>query len=260
MNSQEILNLMVEDYSSLPEVETIVLGGSSAAKSADNRSDYDIYIYCNGDPDVEKRRQIAFKYSDNPEIDNHYFETGDVYVLRDTGKPIDIMYRSTDWIEGSVRRVWIDGNASLGYTTCFVDNVNKSKILYDKNGKFAEIQKLTNTPYPDKLAKNIIDKNMSFMKGVMFSYYDQLKSAEKRNDMVSINHRSAAFLASYFDVLFAHNRVMNPGEKRLVEFAKNNCKDLPEDFEKDVNNMAAGPVEDRLKTADKLIKNLRKIL
>lgn len=261
MDNITILMQMVEDYKRLPEVEAIVLGGSSAAKSDDNHSDYDVYIYCNKkEPDVEKRRQIALKYSDNPEIDNHYFETGDVYYLRETGKPIDIMYRSTDWIEDSIKRVWQEGNASLGYTTCFVDNVNKSQILYDKSGWFNCIQKLTQTPYPKKLADNIIDKNLSFMKGVMFSYYDQLNSAVKRNDYVSVNHRSAAFLASYFDVIFAHNRVMNPGEKRLVEFALKNCKELPKDFEKDVESMSAGPVECRVETAEKMVGNLKEML
>lgn len=260
MKNNEILNKMVEDYKQLEEVDAIVLGGSSTAKNADNRSDYDIYIYCKKEPDVEKRRQIALKYSDNPEIDNHYFETGDVYYLRETGKPIDIMYRSLDGIYQNIKWVWLEGNASLGYTTCFVDNVNKSEILFDRRGDFQKLQKLTQTPYPDKLAQNIIKKNFSFLKDVMFSYYDQINSAVNRKDYVSVNHRTAAFLASYFDIIFAKNKVLNPGEKKLVPFALKNCKILPEDFEKDVNTLAVGPVETRLQTAEKMVENLREIL
>ncbi len=260
MDNVKILNKIVEDYKKLDEVEAVVLGGSSSAKSSDNRSDYDIYIYCSKEPAIEKRREIALKYSDNPEIDNHYFETGDVYYLKATGKPVDIMYRSFDDIEKNIKNVWIDGNASMGYTTCFVDNVNKSEILFDRSGKFKKLQEMTKTPYPEKLRQNIINKNFAFLKDVMFSYYDQIESAVLRQDYVSINHRTAAFLASYFDTLFALNRLMNPGEKRLVDFAKKNCKILPENFEEDVNKLVSGSIDTKLETASALVENLRKII
>ena len=94
----------------------------------------------------------------------------------------------------------------------------------------------------------------------MFSYYDQLESAVERKDYVSINHRSAAFLASYFDIIFAKNKLLHPGEKKLVSFALENCKILPEDFEKDVEALAIGSVSQKLQTADKMVENLRKIL
>ncbi|WP_127754382.1 hypothetical protein [Devosia sp. 1566] len=47
----------------------------------------------------------------------------------------------------------------------------------------------------------------------------QVIKAAQRGDAVAISHRSAAFLGSYFDVLFAANRATHPGEKRLVQLA-----------------------------------------
>ena len=260
MENSKILTQLVNDYKQFDEVEAIVLGGSSSAKTADNKSDFDIYIYCTKEPPVDKRREIAEKYADNPEIDNHYFETGDVYYLRETGKPIDIMYRSLESIEDNIKWVWEGCNASLGYTTCFVDNINKSKILFDRNGCFKKLQDKTKSPYPDKLAQNIINKNFAYLKDAMFSYYDQLNSAVERNDYVSVNHRTAAFLASYFDIIFAKNKILNPGEKKLVQFAKANCKELPKDFEQDVNNLSVGSVSNRLETAEKMVENLREFI
>ena len=258
--NEKILEKMVQDYKNFDEVRAIVISGSSTANTCDNSSDYDIYIYCKKDPDVSKRREIALKYSDNPEIDNHYFETGDVYYFRETGKPVDIMYRSLESIEGNIRWVWEEYNACLGYTTCFVYNVNKSKILFDRDGWFKELQEKTKQPYPEKLAKNIITKNFNYLKDVMFSYYDQLKTAVQRNDYVSVNHRSAAFLASYFDIIFAMNRLLHPGEKKLVEFAKQNCKIIPADFECNVNNLAVGDVSERIQSAEKMIDKIRILL
>ena len=97
--NSEILTEMIEHYKKLKEVDSIGLGGSSTAQTADNKSDYDIYIYGKSEPPVEERRKIAEKFADKPEIDNHYFETGDTFRLRETGKPIDIMYRHPDFIE-----------------------------------------------------------------------------------------------------------------------------------------------------------------
>ena len=256
----EILMEMVEHYKNLKEVESIGLAGSSTAKTADNKSDYDIYIYGKSEPQVEDRRKIAEKFADKPEINNHYFETGDTFRLRETGKPIDIMYRNPKFIEGNVKWVWEEGNASLGYTTCFVDNIKKTEVLYDKNGWLEGIKKRVDTPYPEKLALNIIKKNFDYLKDAMFSYRDQIASAVERNDFVSVNHRCAAFLASYFDALFAKNRVLNPGEKKLIPFALNNCKILPENFEKDVVELSVGEVSKRLPAADRMVENLRKIL
>lgn len=258
--NHQILIEMVERYKELKEVESIGLAGSSTAQTSDNKSDYDIYIYGNSEPPVAQRRIIAEKYADNPEIDNHNFETGDTFYLRETQKPIDIMYRSFDSIEGNIKWVWEGCNASLGYTTCFIDNLNKTEILYDKNGKLQDLKERINTPYPEKLAQNIMNKNFNYLKDAMFSFYDQLASAIERNDFVSINHRSAAFLASYFDTIFAKNRVLNPGEKKLIPFALKNCKILPFGFESDVKELAIGEISKRLPAADRLVENLRKIL
>jgi len=66
--------------------------------------------------------------------------------------------------------------------------------------------------------------------------------------------------SSDLDIIFALNRVLNPGEKKLVEFAIKNCKILPKDFEKDVNFLCTCDTEFKIKTADKLVENLRKIV
>ena len=82
--NHEILMEMVEHYKQLKEVESIGLAGSSTANTADNKSDYDIYIYSKQEPPVEARREIAKKYADKMEIDNHYFDICDTFTLKKT--------------------------------------------------------------------------------------------------------------------------------------------------------------------------------
>jgi hypothetical protein len=61
-----------------------------------------------------------------------------------------------------------------------------------------------------------------------------LNVAAQRGDLVSLNHRTAALLASYFDILFALNRELHPGEKRLLEHAQSRCACLPVDMAENV--------------------------
>ena len=71
----------------------------------------------------------------------------------------------------------------------------------------------------------------------MPAYSLQIKKACARNDRVSIVHRTAAFLESYFDVLFALNRQTHPGEKRLIELCRKNCALLPNNFEENLDRL-----------------------
>ena len=92
------------------------------------------------------------------------------------------------------------------------------------------------------------------------SYYEQIEKAINRKDIVSINHRISAFLASYFDIIFALNEILHPGEKRLVQYAKDNCKILPDNFEENINKLLTQPSPETLNILNNMVENLRKIL
>lgn len=245
MTNGEILKNIVNDFRHEAEIEAIALSGSATSAQADEISDFDIYIYSDSEISPEIRRQIAQKYSDKFEINNQYWETGDEWTLRETGKGIDIMYRSREWIEGMLERVLDRKEASLGYTTCFVFNVKNSEILYDKQGWYKSLRDKASQPYSEELSRNIINKNLPLLiDKPAASYYEQIVNALKRGDLVSVNHRTAAFLASYFDILFAANEMLHPGEKRLVKYCLKNCEKLPENFEQDINKLALLPKDE----------------
>ena len=75
---------------------------------------------------------------------------------------------------------------------------------------------------------------MRLLTGNLPSYDTQIKKAVERNDLISINHRVSAFMESYFDIIFALNRLTHPGEKRLVQLCVKNCDVLPVDFEENI--------------------------
>ena len=87
-----------------------------------------------------------------------------------------------------------------------------------------------------------------------------IKKAILRNDVNSVNHREAAFIASYFDIIFALNEQLHPGEKRLIQFAKNNCKILPNNFELNLMKLFQQQPLEILETLDIIIAELKSVL
>ena len=259
--AEKILQEIAQSYSKLEQVYAVVLSGSRTSNQNDEMSDYDIYVYSDAEIPVEFRTELAKKYSDDYEIDNRYFETGDEWKLRDCNTGLDFMFRCKNWITDTVDNIYCKHMASNGYSTCFLHNIKTSQILYDKDNWFLNLQNKVNGPYPEELKNNIIKRNIMLISDKKnASYLDQIKLAVKRNDPVSVNHRIAAFMASYFDIIFALNKVYHPGEKRMIKYAQKHCKILPEQFEENINQLFKA--EDRDKTAilETIIKELKKIL
>ena len=250
---------LFEELGKLPQVEAIALGGSRASGRNDEKSDYDVYVYINGEIAQEQRREILDKYCSYMEIGNSFWEPEDDVTLKD-GIDMDIIYRDMKDFDAVLSSVVFDCNAWNGYTTCLWYNLTSCRILLDKEGKLGAMQEKYNIPYPEKLRENIISNNMKLLSGMLPSFDMQIKKAEDRGDLVSVNHRVAEFLASYFDVIFAINEMLHPGEKRLVQYAKNNCKILPSDFEVNIEYLLASEPQETLSIIATIYENLKNIL
>jgi hypothetical protein len=216
---EELLSELVEAISNWPEVVAIAEGGSRTKGNQDQASDLDLYIYVNAEVPLERRYILIDPRSDDAELDNRIWETGDEWTDRRTGMVVDMMYRSPDWIEGELARVLDSREASLGYSTCLWENVRSSRVLFDRTGWYRKLKLNAARPYPEELGRSIVEKNYRLLCETHSAFQKQILKAASRNDSVSVNHRTTAFLACYFDVLFALNRVPHPGEKRLLDLS-----------------------------------------
>lgn len=215
-------------------VTAIALSGSRTSEINDSSSDWDIYIYSEKRVPPEERERILSSLCPRCRIDCSPFEEGDEAVAAD-GDAYDLMYRSIEWTEWQVDDVWRKHKARIGYTTCFLHNIRTSEILYDRNGWLSSLQEELKAPYPEELRENIIRKNLDVVCGDGTStFLIQADLAAKRDDVVSSNHRLAAILASYFDIIFAYNRRFHPGEKKLMGYA-HLCQNLPENMDDDIS-------------------------
>lgn len=237
MKYNSSLYKLVEDFSKLNDVEGITIAGSHTNNTADSESDYDIYVYINNEIPVEKRKNILEKYSSYMEYNNQFWETEDDGVLKDGNKPIELIYRDLKWIDDMIDAKINKYYADTGYTTCFWANIKFSEILYDKMGKLENLKKKYDVDYPDKLVENIVKKNYPLLNEKMPAYFFQIEKALKRKDAVSVNHRIAAFLASYFDIIFAVNKIPHPGEKKIINILTKNAEILPKNMEKNIDEL-----------------------
>ena len=229
------IDSIIGKYCDLPGVRAVGIGGSRAAGSSDKTSDYDIYVFYDKEPDVASRLEIARSVASVYEVGSDYFGPDDEFFVDEEGVEFDIVFFDAAWFGDLVRSVWLDGRASNGYTTAFLYTLSNLDVRFDPDGWLGGLRALIGTPYPEELRRNIIHRNMMLMKDKPFSsYVEQVGKAVERGDLNSVNHRTAAFLESYFDVLFAANRLLHPGEKRLIAFALGHCAVLPQDFEKDI--------------------------
>lgn len=233
-----MIEKLFEELAGLEQVEAIALGGSRAGKVYDEKSDYDVYLYCSGPIEESIRHGILGKYCNTMEIGNHFWEYEDNCTLT-SGIDIDILYRNLDDFIREVASVVEDCQAHNGYTTCMWHNLRTCKVIYDRDGRLALAKERFDVPYPKQLKKNIIERNMKLLHSSLPAYETQIKKAVERKDYVSINHRVAAFMESYFDIIFAVNELTHPGEKRLVQLCQKNCKILPNRFGENIEQLYA---------------------
>lgn len=253
------VNELFKEMGNIPEVEAIALGGSRATGRNDEKSDYDVYVYITGSIDENVRRNILGKYCKYMEIGNSFWELEDDVTLND-GIDMDVIYRDITDFENMIHPIVFDCVAWNGYTTCMWHNLITSKIVLDKNGSLKELQDKYRVPYPVKLKQNIISNNLKLLNGMLPSFDMQIQKAEKRGDLVSVNHRVAEFLASYFDIIFALNEMTHPGEKRMQSICARECRILPHNFEYNLKKLFDGMFRENISPiVEDIVREIRTV-
>ena len=257
-----MIQQLFDAFASLPEIEAIALGGSRAGNHYDEKSDYDIYLYCTAPISEDVRRGILEKFCSYMEIGNHFWEYEDNCTLK-SGIDIDVLYRNLDDFTADVSGVAEGYNARNGYTTCMWHNLRTCNIICDKTGRLTQAKARFDIPYHPQLKKNIIERNRKLLHNTMPAYELQITKAVNRGDLVSINHRTAAFMESYFDIIWALNERTHPGEKRLISLCEKECPLLPRDFvgniERLYGDLFAAP-ENAARDLNIIVEELKKIL
>ena len=257
---------LADSFSKFPQVEAVAWAGSLTAGSAiDRASDIDLYVYVSQPILLSDRLNLveALGGASRADMDLDFWGPGDEWIDASTGIEVDTMYWDPGWMEGVLAQTLEKHHASLGYTTCFWHSLLNARILFDRSGWLASFKQKYTRPYPEELRQAIIQRNRVVLRDVIPGYRNQVEKAVKRADLVSINHRVSALIASYFDILFAFNRVPHPGEKRLIEHAVRLCPRMPRNMVAQVETVlrCAGDTDPRLVVEiDRMIDDLEAFL
>ncbi len=247
-------------YAAWPAVEAVALGGSRAGPlEPGDDADVDLYVYRRGAISAAARARVPGPGAHDVEIGNTFWEDGDEWIAASPPVGVDVMFRAVAWIEDEIARTLDRREARLGYSTCFLYNVQTCRPVFDRNGWLAALKARASAPYPDALRAAVIAKNHPVLRRARSAYLRQIDAAAARDDRVAVQHRVTALLASYFDVIFAANALAHPGEKRLVTFAVERCPSTPEGLAEDVRGLLAslaGPGAGVVRRANQLLDAL----
>jgi hypothetical protein len=227
---------LAERFSQFSAVQAVGLAGSQTSGAAvDLTSDIDLYVYTNAlIPLAERTALVQQSGAGRADLNLQFWDLGDEWFDAETGIEVDVIYWETPWITEMLDRVLVHHAANVGYTTCFWHTLRNTRVLYDPGGWLQRQIMRTQQPYPEALRRAIIAKNYPVLRQVIPGYAHQIEKAVRRGDLVSVNHRVAALLASYFEVIFALNRVLNPGEKRLLSYTLQHCPRIPPEMAAEV--------------------------
>ena len=257
---------LADSFARFPQVDAVAWAGSLTAGSAtDQASDIDLCVYIHQPIPLKDRLDLVegLGGASRADMDLDFWGSGDEWFDASTGIEVDVMYWEPGWMEGMLDQVLDQHRASMGYTTCFWHTLLTSQILFDRSGWLARLKQKYDRPYPEELRRAIIKTNRVVLRDVIPGYRSQVEKAVKRADLVSINHRVSALIASYFDILFAFNRVPHPGEKRLIEQAERLCSRLPRNMAAQVETVlrCAGDTDPRLvEEIDRLVDDLEALI
>lgn len=234
-----VVQTIVKRFSPLPQVRALALAGSQATARADARSDFDVYVFIDAAVPVALRTELAREFAERMEIDNQFWGPGDEWIEAATGTKVDLIYFDVPWIEAQIERVLVRHQPSVGYSTAFWHTLRNAQPLHDRDGWLVRIKALTAQSYPEPLRRAIVAHNHPILRATLSSLVYQLESAFARDDMLSVQHRTTALLVSYFDILFAVNRLPHPGEKRQVEWLITHGTKLPLEMQRHLDALLA---------------------
>ena len=220
----EILTRVVARVSKIEGVLAIVLGGSRARGTADERSDIDLGIYYDGkNPFSISALGAAAKELDDRHSDNlvtSFGEWGPAVNgggwLEIRGNHVDFLYREIgavrgaieDCIAGRLRSIYQLGHPLGFHIQIYAGEVHVCRALYDAAGTVARLKTLV-SEYPEKLRTTAVTKHLF---DAEFEISIAAKPAERADVMYVAGclFRAAGFMTL---VLYALNRKFFLNEK-----------------------------------------------
>lgn len=219
---EEVVNILIDNISTMREVQSIGMSGSRAPLPKAGEGDIDIFIYCNTIPEFKERQAIINKLGDLLQeskanvFEGGHWGIGDFVLIN--GVETWLMYftvnETLDDVESILNGDYPDKLDNYYYPVGRCAMLKNINIFYDKND-FLYLLKKRLLEYPDKLAKILIQYHLDELDDT-----EDLKRALMREDVLFYHFAMDIAIDHFLQALFAINRVYFPSRKRTLSFIK----------------------------------------
>lgn len=247
-------------FKRFPEVIAVAHFGSLIGDINDQKSDLDIAVMMSKSLSPEEHAGIV---RDHKAVSMggsaSMFDVRDFWTDPSSGILVDVSYLNKDRVEFELRSSLVYHSPLPVISTGLCRVIGESQILFDTDGWLASLQALTAQPYPEGLRRAIIEKNWSWLTHP-HGFQEQMRICIARNDPTGWNQYAFIFTNSYFDVIYAVNRLYLPGAKQIVKFARRRCSIIPDNVGEIHEFLAAAPGPEAMAVVERLVAGLGKIL
>jgi hypothetical protein len=231
-----LARLIADEFSQISSVEAITIGGAQLTHPWGSHADVELFIYArNAQVDTVARERLIKARAEHYEIGRLDGEITDQWLERMDDTHVRVVYRGVGWIIDEIQRIMTYHEARVGNSTTLLYNVRHAEPIFDRGNWFAELLKTTNQPYPTALAEAIIAENYPILRTTFSSYTHQIERNLALGDLLGVQTVLSALFAGVFEVLFAANRVPNPGYPHWIDAAEATCDNRPANLRADVD-------------------------
>lgn len=204
---------LTEAALTIPGLEAVAIGGSRAAGLADAASDTDAYAFYRGTPGTPALRHTALaRIADAGQV-----KESDAFGLEchlsQQGRPVELVFLDLAELESLLDRAFGEGLDDPAYPTAFLYTVANCVPTAD-SGVLARIKARLEV-YPVATRSRLLKVLPEFLD----TYLGQIRSSQRRGDLPAVAHRVGHLVDTWFNLLFALNSRLQPGEKRLLVHA-----------------------------------------
>lgn len=228
---------VVKGLSGLRNIRGILCFGSYAVGTNDDRSDIDLYAFCQPHVPPSDARMSCIEQIegmtglqiDHAEFgwDNQWCPKGDRFRLN--GILIDLTYNTVEWVTTVVSKVTQEGLTSVPELRfrahTMLGLLEDSLILYDPDSVLAELRAHLR-PYPPKLKQTLLSESLPVVEGSLQDLQDYL---ERDIGNTAFHFHLGRIQDALGTMLFAINERYDPATKR-VEDAYRRLAILPDRF------------------------------
>jgi hypothetical protein len=210
----------------LPGFVGMTLGGSVASGLADESSDIDLHVYWRAPLASAAQREERLRHvADQGSMTIGVTSWGLEDHLRVGGQPIELVYVNLDDLRGEIERAYAEGLNGEGFVTAQFYYLDSGHVLCDPSGEMTMLQERLHASYPEPTRRLLLRDNPFLLQ----TYLEHLRKAQRRGDLLFVQHRRYSVQMVFFNLLFALNRRYHPGEKRLLIHGER-CPVKPDDL------------------------------